>query len=83
MLIRQHGSQYTNGPAEKTTITRFNQQRSEKPNFYKIKAGDHFDVWSTIRAFNCSMIPVLYGWNGFKLIKINKGGRYIIYEVGS
>ena len=71
MLIRPHSSSRDlNAPAEKTTITRFNEQRSAMPDFYKIKAGDVFATWPTIKAFySDSELPRYYEWNGSKLIK--------------
>jgi hypothetical protein len=79
MLIRPHSSSRDlNAPAEKTTITRFNEQRAAKPDFYKIKAGDVFATWPTIKAFqggtsNGGELPTYYEWNGSKLIKTTKG----------
>jgi hypothetical protein len=75
MLIRPHSSSRDlDWPVEKTTITRFNEQRAAKPNFYKIKVGDVFATWSTIKAWKSSHeLPKYYEWNGSKLIKTTKG----------
>lgn len=67
--------------AEKTTITRFNEQRSAMPDFYKIKAGDVFATWPTIKAFySDSELPRYYEWNGSKLIKASADAVFWSYR---
>jgi len=72
MLIRAHNTESGRmAVAENTTITRFNERRAANPDFYKIKAGDVFATWPTIKAFYSDYeLPRYYEWNGSKLIKM-------------
>ena len=71
MLIRPHNiPSDLSQPVEKTTITRFNEQRAANPDFYKIKVGDVFATWPTIKAFESNHeLPNYYEWSGSRLVK--------------
>ena len=64
------------------TFKSFNKGRAANPEFYKMRVGDVFTTWPTLKAF-CAhengevSEPNYYEWNGSKLIKTisSKSGK--------
>ena len=69
MLIRPHNtSRDLSAPVRKTTITRFNEYCRTSAS--KVKTGDVFATWPTIKAWeSVHELPAYYEWNGVKLVR--------------